>query len=204
MYTIGLIGGVASGKSMVAEMLAELGAVVLNADQAAHNVLTQPEVRDQLVARWGRGVLDAEGQISRPAVAKLVFGDDPAAEDERHFLESVVHPLALAAVEIKRTWLANKGQEAFVIDAPLLLEAGWDTACDCIVMVDTPIERRQEFARRRGWAPGEIERREEAQLPLGVKRHRADVVIDNSGDMTEVRRQLEIFWREVVLPHLGD
>jgi len=204
VYTIGLIGGVACGKSTVAEMLAEHGAVVLNADRTAHNVLTEPEVIEALVARWGRGILTTDGSINRPAVAEHVFGDDPAAAEERAFLESVVHPLARAAIEKKRDFLVKQGQQVFVIDAPLLLEAGWDGTCDCVVMVNTPDARRQEFGARRGWPAGEVDRREEAQLPIATKRHRADVVIDNSVSLSEVRNQIGIFWREVVAPQLGD
>lgn len=204
MFTIGLVGGVASGKSTVGEMLAELGAVVLNADRTAHGVLDQPPVVEQLVSRWGTGILGEAGRIDRAAVARLVFGNSPEAEEQRHFLESVVHPLARLAIEDKRDRLALAGQEVFVIDAPLLLEAGWDTACDTILMVDTPAERRLENAGRRGWPEGELQRREDAQLPLATKRHRADVVIDNGGSLDETRRQVLIFWREVVAPQLGD
>jgi dephospho-CoA kinase len=204
MYTIGLVGGVASGKSTVAEMFAELGAVVLNADRAAHDVLNQSQVREALVARWGTVILGADGLVNRGAVAPLVFGDTAEAEEERRYLESVVHPLARVALETKRDQLAKLGQEVFVIDAPLLLEAGWDSTCDVIVMVDTSDERRAQHAARRGWPAEELDRREEAQMPLATKRHRADVVIDNSGPLAETRDQIQIFWREVVAPQLGD
>lgn len=204
MYTIGVVGGVASGKSAAAEMLAELGAAVLSADRTAHDVLNQPEVREALVARWGAGILGADGLIDRSAVAPLVFGDTAESEEERRYLESVVHPLARAAVESKRERLVKAGQQVFVIDAPLLLEANWDTACDIIVMVDTPEERRARNAARRGWPVDELRRREEAQMPLSTKRHRADVVIDNRGTLQEMREQIDIFWRQVVVPQLGD
>lgn len=204
MYTIGLIGGVASGKSTVAEMFAELGAEVLSADRTAHSVLNQPEVRDDLIARWGEGILGPDGTIRRAAVAEMVFGDTTEAEEERRYLESVVHPRARTVIEREREKLAKAGQEVFVIDAPLLLEAGWESACDVVVMVDTPDDQRARNAARRGWPVGELDRREEAQLPVATKRHRADVVLDNSGALQETREQVEIFWREVVVPHLGD
>lgn len=204
MFTIGLVGGVASGKSTVAEMLAELGAEVLNADRTAHEVLNQPAVRDALAARWGSSVLDSTGAIDRAAVAKLVFGGSTAAEEERQYLESVVHPLTRSAIEKRREKLAKAGQQVFVIDAPLLLEAGWETACDLVVMVDTPDCRRNQNATRRGWPGGELQRREQAQLPLATKRHRADLLLDNSGTLAETRAQVQIFWREMVAPKLGD
>lgn len=204
MYTIGLVGGVASGKSTVADMFAELGAVVINADRLAHGVLATPKVLKQLVARWGEGILFEDGTVNRSAIARLVFGDSADAEEEREFLEGVIHPLTRREVEKKRKRLAAEGQEVFVVDAPLLLEAGWDSACDTILMVDTPDEMRAANAQRRGWPAEEIDRREEAQLPLEIKRHRSDVVINNSGDLKETREQVHIFWREVVVPQLGD
>jgi len=204
MYTIGLVGGVASGKSTVAEMLSELGAVVLDADRTAHDVLNEPQVQTALVDRWGPGIVGPDGLVDRSAVARLVFGDDAESAEERRYLESVVHPLTRARVEERRDFLARQGQQVFVIDAPLLLEAGWDTACDCLVLVDTPDARRQEFARRRGCNAEALASREQAQLPLATKRHRADVVLDNSGTLDEVRQQVLTFWREVVVPHLGD
>src|SRR4029079_15511200 len=92
MQIIGLIGGVASGKSAVAAALARRGAVVLNADKLGHEVLKEPETRDALVARWGASVLGADHQISRPAVAKIVFAPTPEGAVEREFLEQIVHP----------------------------------------------------------------------------------------------------------------
>lgn len=204
MYTIGLIGGVASGKSTVAEMFAELGAVVLNADRAAHDVLDQPEVRDQLVARWGRVVLGDDDRVDRREVASLVFGDSPDAKEERKFLESIVHPLTRIALETRRELLAGQGQQVFVIDAPLLLEAGWDASCDIIVMVDAPEEHRRMYAKKRGWPAEELDRREGAQMPLEKKRHRADVVIDNGSDLAYTRQQVHDFWNDFVVPHLGE
>jgi dephospho-CoA kinase len=204
MYTIGLVGGVASGKSTVAEMFAELGAVVLYADRTAHDVLDQPEVRDQLVARWGRGILGDDDRIDRREVAALVFGDSPEVEGERKFLESIVHPLTRIALETHRELLAGRGQQAFVIDAPLLLEASWDSSCDTIVMVDTPEADRRKYAKKRGWPANELDRREAAQMPLDKKRHRADVVIDNRGDLDNTRQQVHDFWNEIVVPHLGE
>jgi len=199
---IGIVGGIASGKSMVADMLAELGAVVLCADRTAHKILDQPEVRDQLVARWGRGVLASDGQVDRSAIARVVFGPDASADEEREFLESVVHPLVLTALKKKQYLLAKQGLEVFVIDAPLLMEAGWESDCDCVLFVESADADRLQHAEKRGWAPEELEQREAAQMPLATKRHRADVVIDNSGDIPALREQIEILWRDVVQPQL--
>ncbi len=203
MFTIGIVGGVASGKSTVAEMFAELGAVVFHADLIAHDVLNREEVRDALVARWGPAILHADGSINRAEIAKIVFGDTADADDERTYLESVVHPMALRTIDDMRERSARSGQQVFVIDAPLLLEANWDSDCDMVVMVETPDEQRAANAARRGWPADEISRREETQMPISTKRHRADVVFDNSGSLAETRNQVDVFWRDVVVPQLG-
>ncbi|QDU56404.1 dephospho-CoA kinase [Aeoliella mucimassa] len=204
MLTIGLIGGIASGKSTVAEMLADCGAVVLNADKVAHEVLNSPEVRTLLVNRWGPGILYPDESINRSAIARQVFGKSTQAVEERKYLESVVHPRTRLLLEEHRDQLAIQGHNVFIIDAPLLLEAGWDTECDMVLMVKASDERRIENAARRGWSVDELNRREDAQLPLATKRHRADVAIENSGTLAETREQVAIFWNEVVVPQLGD
>ena len=203
MYTIGLIGGIASGKSTVAEMLADEGAAVLNADQVAHDVLNQDEVRDTLVAEWGKSILSNDGSINRAAVANLVFADTIDGEENRKFLESVIHPLTRRQLEQQRDQLVKQGKTVFVVDAPLLLEAGWDTTCDVVIMVQASDERRHENVARRGWSVDELERREQAQLPLATKLQRSDVVIDNSGTLAQTREQIEAFWQEFVQPRIG-
>ena len=92
MHIIGLIGGVACGKSAVATALASRGAVVLNGDQLGHEELREPATRDALVERWGAEVLDSNGQINRSAVAKIVFSPTAEGAAERQWLEQLVHP----------------------------------------------------------------------------------------------------------------
>lgn len=191
--TIGLLGGVASGKSLVADLLAERGAVVLAADSVAHTVLVEPPVREALIARWGEGILTPSGEIDRRQVAQRVFGESPQAIADRRFLEQLVHPRTRWRLEQLREHQLQQGARVFVIDAPLLLEAGWDSACDWILFVETPIERRRAYAAQRGWEEGELERREQAQLAIELKRARADWVIDNSQDLSSLRLQVEEF-----------
>lgn len=200
MLTIGLVGGVASGKSLVADLLAEKGAVVLSADKTAHEVLRLPEVVTELVDRWGSDILDAEGNVKRSAIANKVFGPGKTTAEERAFLEAVVHPRTRQALEQQRGELAATGSEVFVIDAPLLIEAGWDSACDHVVFVDTPAERRREFAAARGWDAEEIHRREDAQMPIEEKQRHADHVVSNTGSKSDLRQHVEVLWNTLVLP----
>lgn len=199
MLTIGLIGGVASGKSAVARMLAERGAVILDADQAGHQVLLEPDVLETLVARWGSGILTAAGAIDRSAVARIVFA--PGNETERQFLNRISHPRIAARLEAQLATLRSSHCPAAILDAALLMEAGWDSLCDEIVFVDVPREQRLGRARSRGWDEAELARREATQLPLEVKKMRATQVLDNGGDLTALQRQVESLWRRVTQAH---
>ncbi|WP_254508818.1 dephospho-CoA kinase [Anatilimnocola floriformis] len=199
MLTIGLIGGVASGKSAVAKLFAQLGAVILDADQAGHEVLHEPAVIAQLVARWGRGILTDSGQINRSAVAKIVFA--PGNETERQFLNSVSHPRIAVRLKAQLDELREASAPAAVVDAALLLEAGWDQLCDQIVFVDVPQEQRLARARTRGWDAGELARREATQLPLETKRQRASICLLNDGSFADLEaRVVEIAKRWRIAP----
>lgn len=195
MKTIGIVGGVASGKSRVAAMLAELGAGLLDADRVAHEVLAEDrEVHAALRERWGERVFAADGSVDRGAVGKLVFGDTPKATTERRFLEGLLHPRIRGRLEEARRSLEAAGKSAVVLDVPLLLEVGWDGLCDVILMVDTERETRLDRALKRAWSEEEFNRREASQWAVDRKRERADVVMQNNGDEAELRRAVEHFW----------
>jgi dephospho-CoA kinase len=194
MHTIGLIGGIASGKSAVAAALARRGAVVFNADQLGHEVLKEPAVRDALVARWGASILEVDGAINRSAVAKIVFASNPAAAEELQFLEQLVHPGIRRRIEAGIRQLPDASVPAVVIDAALLIEAGWAAVCTAIAFVDSPRDQRIARAAARGWTEHEFSRREAAQLPIEEKRRRATHVIDNSGSLADLDHEVERFW----------
>lgn len=196
MITIGLIGGVASGKSSVARLLADGGAVILDADRVGHEVLREAAVIDQLTARWGAGILQADGQINRRSVAQIVFA--PGNEAERQFLNGVSHPRIAARLEEQLAELRKSNCPAAILDAALLLEAGWDKLCDEIVYVGVPHEQRLARARTRGWDEAELARREATQLPLEEKKRRATQVIDNSGTLSDLEQQVDELWRKFV------
>ncbi|WP_218931969.1 dephospho-CoA kinase [Adhaeretor mobilis] len=198
MKIIGLVGGVASGKSAVAATFAELGAAVLDADRLAHATLAVPEVRDILVSRWGNAVLDSHGEVSRPAVANRVFGDTAAAAVERDFLEKALHPRIRQRVEADLDRLAKSDTKAAVIDAPLLLEAGWGELCDEVIFVDTPRKTRESRAKRRNWTLQEFTRREGAQMPITEKRAAASHVVSNDGTLKELNAEVSRLWHELL------
>jgi dephospho-CoA kinase len=199
MLTLGLVGGIASGKSLVADCFRDLGAVVLDADRAGHAVLREPDVIAALVARWGNQVLDSHGQINRKAVAKIVFA--AGNEEEKQFLEGIAHPRIEQALqqELEHARSASPPPPAVVIDAALLLEAGWDKFCDVIVFVDAPRDLRLERAVSRGWSAEQFAAREAAQMPVEQKRQRADVLIRNVRTLENVRDVVRLTWRHRVL-----
>lgn len=195
-HVVGLIGGVASGKSLVARQFAELGAAVLDGDRAGHEVLRLPEVVQAIRERWGDKVLDREGRVVRAAVAEIVFQDNAAARRELDYLQQLTHPrIGEMLVRQLQQAQADPRVPVIVLDAPVMLEAGWSDVCDQLVFVDAPREVRLARARQRGWNEEEFTRREGAQASLDAKRARADVVIDNSGTPESTRAQVEQFWR---------
>lgn len=180
LRVIGLVGGIGSGKSTVAaEIAKQAGGIVIDSDKEAKAALDRPDVRDQLVSWWGRGVMGKDGRIDRGQVADIVF----RRPEERARLEGLVHPLVRStrAQAIERAWAA--GASVAIIDAPLLFEAGVDRECDLVLYVDAPLEARVGRVKAtRGWDAGELERREKAQLPLEEKRQRSDDVVVNDGE----------------------
>jgi dephospho-CoA kinase len=201
MKTIGLVGGVASGKSRVGQMLVELGAGLLDADRAGHAVLANdPDVRAALRGRWGDDVFAADGSVDRAAVARRVFGSGESAAKNRQFLEGLLHPLIRCRLEAERREMVAAGQPAVVLDAPLLLEAGWGSICDIVLLVDATRETRVARARQRGWSETEFDEREAAQWPIPKKRSAADFVIDNDGTEVELRDSVRQFWAQHVSP----
>lgn len=209
---VGIIGGVASGKSAVTEAFRKLGAVVVSADQIGHDVLAMPEVVLALVELFGKRVLvDAnappmgvgmaqsfEGRdqqqgasIDRKKVAQLVFGDTDEHRKNRAALEAIVHPriraiarerLAVASSEHKSRWI--------VLDAPLLIEGGWVPFCDKIIFVETDYATRRQRALGRGWTEQQWLEREAAQRPLEEKRSVATDVLPNDGSIPSLESSL--------------
>jgi dephospho-CoA kinase len=190
MKVIGIVGGVASGKSLVTEWLAKLGVSVLNADLVGHEVLREPAVIAALVARWGNGILSADGQINRLAVARIVFA--AGGDAEKGFLESHSHPRI--AARLKRQlddWRSDPQVKTVVLDAALMLETGWSELCDEIWFVDAPSELRRQRAFSRGWSQEQWQAREAAQWPVQRKRQAAQKVINNAGSPEETCKQAE-------------
>lgn len=196
---IGLIGGIGAGKSTVAAELASRGAHVLDADAVGHALLQQRPIREQVLNRFGSEVLglttaSTEGlaPIDRKALGSLVFGSASARKD----LERILHP-AMRRTFVRAIDRAQRRgtSKALVIDAAILLEAGWDDLCDLILFVDAPESLRQErLAESRGWSAEKLKARELAQWPLEMKRQRANHVLSNDSTPENLRDSVGLVW----------
>ncbi|HHT9153690.1 MAG TPA: dephospho-CoA kinase [Candidatus Hypogeohydataceae bacterium YC40] len=189
---IGIMGGVVSGKSTVAEMLGSLGAKVIDADRMAHELLEKPEVKEKVLERWGKGILDTEGRIDRAKLADIVFSDGKALKE----LTGLLHPPLLETI---RKEAERNESRPLVLDAALLLETGLDEVCDLLVFVETGQELKEERARLRGWPRGEVQKREGFQSPESQKRKKAHFVVNNDSSKEETFRQLKDFWNKFIL-----
>ena len=186
---LGLAGGIGSGKSAVAAVLGELGFVVSDSDAGAREVLGRADVIQELVAAFGKGVLDEHGAPNRQAIADAVFGND----DARRNLASIIHPRLHDARAALITRARDDRARGVVIDAPLLFAAGVDAECDAVIFVDTPrAERLRRVREGRGWSEAELDRREAAQLPLDEKRGRSDAVVTNGADLEALKGRVRM------------
>jgi dephospho-CoA kinase len=186
---IGLVGGIGSGKSFVARLLADEGCMVIDSDAAVSEAYHRPEVKEQLRQWWGASVLLPNGQVNRKQVAGIVFND----EQQRWRLEALIHPIVAELRDQQMQQAATDASvKAYVWDTPLLLEAGLGDQCDFIIFVEAPESERLERVRRtRGWDEAELRRREKLQMPLDKKLDMAnDIVRNTAGADEEVRNQV--------------
>jgi len=192
---VGLLGGVASGKSMVAGFLAELGARVIDADKIAGRALRTPHICAQLRQHWGDAPFDSAGNPDPARIAALVFSDP----DKLHILNQLVHPPTRAAMRDELdAALRERTLPMAVIDAPLLVEAGLEAWCDKLIFVAaTAAQRIQRAAAERHWDENEIRRRETHQDTLARKRSIADIVIKNNSSPEHVRALVAAVFQEL-------
>lgn len=198
MLKVGLTGGIASGKSVVGEMFVALGAHLIEADRIAHELLQPGQaVHDEVVRRFGAGILNADGTVSRPKLAEAAFGS-PDRHTPSHVeeLNQIVHP---AVIRRQEEWMEEVGRRdpraIAMVEAALIVEAGAARRFDRLVVVTCrPEQRIQRWALRtkvdEETARREVTRRLAAQLSDQEKIKVADFVIDNSGSLDETNRQV--------------
>ncbi len=197
MLAIGLTGGIGTGKSAVSRFLQEKGAAVIDADRVGHEVyLPNTETWREVVRAFGEGVLAPTGEIDRKKLGAIVFADPRALAR----LNAIVHPQMARVIADRLDDLRRKGAQVAVLEAAILLEAGWDALVNEVWVVHSPeaivIER---LARRSGLTPEEVGKRVRAQLPFEERRKRAAVIVENAGDLDELKRAVDALWNSRVV-----
>jgi len=197
MVIVGLTGGIGTGKSTVAKMFGELGAVVLDADQIAHDVMEPKKLAWRAIVKtFGEGILNEDQTINRRWLADRVFRDPPA----RQVLEEIVHPRVLTHIRQRLHRLKRKRRLPMVVlDVPLLVETGSQRLVDAVVVVTAPREVQRQRLLNRGMSQTEIDARLAAQWSLSRKRSVADYVVDNADGVEQTRRQVKQLWNRLAV-----
>lgn len=200
MLSIGLTGGIGAGKSAVAALLAERGALVIDADAIAREVVAPgtPGLA-AVVAEFGDSVLAPDGSLDRAALAALVFDDD----DARARLNAIVHPLVGArALELAAAAEHTDPHAVVVHDVPLLVENGLAGSYDLVLVVEAPTALRLDRLRARGVSEQDARARMAAQADDEQRRAAADAVIVNDGTLAELAARVDLFWSRHLAPRL--
>lgn len=186
---LGVTGSIGSGKSTLSALLAAEGLEVFDADRVSHELLEDPEVRAKVAERFGAGVIGPDGEIDRKSLGSIVFADLKA----RRNLEAILHPELRRCCERRIASMQEEpGAKGLVVDAALLLEAGWDDLCDFIVAVSAPRALREARVTGAGRMDSrQFAAREAAQWTAAQKAATADEVLENTGEAEDMRPAAE-------------
>lgn len=192
MLVIGLTGGIGTGKSEVARILAKLGAVVISADQVGHDAYTpNSEIWQEVVNTFGSGILQPSGEIDRKKLGAIVFSNPQQLAK----LNGIMHPRMARMVAKRIDRLRADGVSVAVVEAALLFEAGWDSLVEEAWVTDSPAELVvHRIQARNGLSEAEVRKRIESQMPAAERLSRATVVVDNTGDMDALERTVKSLW----------
>ena len=193
---IALTGGIATGKSTVAQLLARRGAVIVDADVVAREVVEpgQPALAE-IVAEFGGSILTPDGTLDRTGLAAIVF----ASPERRRRLEEITHPRIVARMREQVSAALEKEPPMIVVDVPLLLEGGGsEWGAGVLLVYADPATQQRRLMKRDGLGEAEARRRLAAQMPIGDKRRLATWVIDNSGTAEETEAQVARWWESMV------
>jgi dephospho-CoA kinase len=201
MIVIGLTGGIGTGKSEVARILQDLGAVIINADQVGHKAyIPHSEIWQEVVKAFGEDILQPSGEIDRKKLGGIVFSDP----EHLARLNRIMHPRMAKMVAERIKLLAEQGKSVVVVEAAILFEAGWDSLVDEVWSTDSPEELViGRLQARNGLSEEEARRRIGAQMSASERRRRSNVVIDNSGDLADLGRAIQSLWNNRVKEKVG-
>lgn len=193
MLLVGLTGGLGAGKSTVSVMLADRGAVVLDADAFARDAVRAGSPGfDRVVARFGDDIVAADGELDRQALAAIVFRDEAALRD----LEAIVHPEVRRMIEEGVSTNASSDRVVVLVN-PLLIEMGTHRDCDVVVVVSASSETQLDRVVARGMDREDAEARMAHQLRNDERARHADVLLHNDGDLEQLRTQVERLWEDL-------
>jgi len=192
---IGLVGGIGAGKSTAAGEFAKLGCALIDADAIGRELLATPRVRDELGRRWGGRIFQPDGGVDRKSLGRIVF-EDP---DELEALNGIMWPLIRRRIEQQLARARGDSTvPAVVLDAAIMLEAGWDELCTHLLFVDAPERVRASRAAERGWHERTWRRREKSQISLDSKARRCYASVDNSSSVSHLRKQVRQVFNRIV------
>ncbi|MFC1926720.1 dephospho-CoA kinase [Chloroflexota bacterium] len=195
MILVGLTGGIASGKSTVSQMFAELGAAVIDADKVGHEVLQgHVETRRELVAAFGEGILTSEGEIDRGNLADIVFNSSESLVQ----LNRIMHPVIYRIIEERVEALHLKGFEIVIVEAAVLIEAHWTDLVDQVWVTLAPEEIViKRLCANKGFTVEQAKARINSQMPIDERAGYADVIINTDCNLSTVRAQVESIWHKL-------
>ena len=194
MKIIGLTGGIGSGKSKVSLFLAELGAVIIDADKVGHEILGFPEIRSEIAGTFGEQVLASGGEIDRNRLGEAVFGNTEALKR----LNDITHPAIRRIVESRIEEFRRQGVKIVVLEAPLLVEADWVSAVNEVwVVVASEAAVIKRLRGRSGLSEAESLARIRSQISAEERVKHADVVIYNNGSPDELKEKVKTLWQQM-------
>lgn len=193
---IGILGGIASGKSFVSKQFAKLGCAVIDADEISHEVLLEEQIKNAIRNEFGNAIFDDLGNINRKRLAEIIFND----EEKVSKLNSIIHPEILAKSEkLLAEYQSRQDLKAIVLDIPLLLEIGWEKLCDALVFIEIDEKLRLQRAQQRGFNdPEQIKKREKFQISLDKKKKKAHYIVNNNSDISATIKQIAEVLSEIM------
>jgi dephospho-CoA kinase len=192
---IGILGGIASGKSTVAAEFAKLSCKVIDADKIAHEIIEQKNIKKKIVDLFGSDVLNSAGEVDRKKLAGVVFSNAEALSS----LNRIVHPLVIAQTEELINQYNRQNQvKAIVLDMPLLVEIGWAERCDRLIFVDCSEEIRLKRAKKMSFNENQLKIRENFQISLDNKATLADNSIENNSGFSALVRQVADIFSDIL------
>jgi dephospho-CoA kinase len=193
---IGIVGGIGSGKSTVAAILGEMGFAVIDADEIAHKITEKKIIKKELQKKFGVDIIDKKGKIDRRKMAEVAFVSRKKAAQ----LNRIIHPPVLAKIEqLIKEYTRKPKVKAIVLDIPLLAEIGWINRCDKVIFVSCSRKSRLQRGKKKGiFNEKKIKNFEKFQFSIDRKRKIADNIIENNGNITNLRKQIARIFPKII------